>query len=244
VAANSITAVANVRAGERFFLVMAALLATVVLASFTPTFYLRPFLLPQGVRYGVVLPFHLYLHGACLTAWYLLLLTQALLVANGRPDWHRRLGVIGVGIAVGMVASTFLAVARSPNADQITATSFNPDLQSIAGFALCVALAVAARGKPSEHKRLMLMASVAPIPFALARVVIVASNAGLQLPPQLSVGTAFLLLAAILAYDLIRERRPNWGTMKGIVALFVVAPLLVRAFVASGLYARLAELAG
>jgi hypothetical protein len=231
---------ATARSGERFFLVMSILLAVLVIASFAPSFYLRPFLLPEsGFRYGTVLPTHLYVHGAFLTAWYLLLPTQAVLVANSKMDWHRSFGVLGIFIVVGTVPTAFLAIVRGPAAGPIAAV----DVMGIATFAICVGLAIAARTRPSEHKRLMLVASIAPMPMVFARVELLAANVGIRLPSSSAVVATVILLAVIVGYDLAVHRRPHRGTVKGLFVTFVAVPLLAGAFVASGLAELLAELA-
>ena len=61
-----------------FFVVMAALLLGIALVGFAPSFYFKTsFETPE-------LPWYLHLHGAALTAWYILFLTQTLLVATNR----------------------------------------------------------------------------------------------------------------------------------------------------------------
>jgi len=73
---------------------MAAVLLAIVLIGFSPTFYLRAWLatedLPQGLQ---ALPVYLNVHGAIVTAWFLLFFTQTVLVASQRVDIHRRLGI-------------------------------------------------------------------------------------------------------------------------------------------------------
>src|ERR687895_445409 len=44
-----------------------------------------------------------YVHGVVFAAWFLLLLTQPLLVGAGRVDLHRRLGLLGGALAVAML---------------------------------------------------------------------------------------------------------------------------------------------
>ena len=228
------------RSGERFFLVMSILLALLVLASFTPSFYLRPFLLPETGfrRYETWLPMHLVLHGALLTAWYLLLATQAVLVSKGRTDLHRKLGVLGVIIVVGTVPTAFLALARDPDPSPIAAVDF----MGIATFVICITLAITARTRPPEHKRLMLIASIGPMPMAFARVEILAANAGIPLPSFSSVAATMLLLAFIVGYDVVVRHRPHLGTVKGLLVTFVAVPLLARVLVVTGLLEQLAEL--
>jgi hypothetical protein len=113
---------------------------------------------------------------------------------------------------------------------------------SIGAFAICIALAIAARSRPPEHKRLMLIASIAPMPMVFARVELLAANVGIQLPSFFSVGATLLLLAVVIGHDLVMLRRPHLGTVKGLLVTFVLAPLMAGAFAATGLIEQLAEL--
>jgi uncharacterized membrane protein (DUF485 family) len=97
------TVAAPVSRRSRFFLVMAVVLFLPVLVGFGPTFFFRPW---SGAKdsLGGPFPVHLIIHGSVLSAWFLLFIAQTALVAAHRVDLHRRLGVIGVGLAVAVVA--------------------------------------------------------------------------------------------------------------------------------------------
>jgi hypothetical protein len=79
--------------------------------------------------------------------------------------------------------------------------------------------------------------------MVFARVELLAANIGIQLPSFFSVGATMFLLAVIVGYDLVVQRRPHRGTVKGLLVTFVAAPLLAGAFAATGLIEQLAELA-
>lgn len=85
----------------------------------------------------------------------------------------------------------------------------------IGTFAICIALAVAARSRPPEHKRLMIIASIAPMPMVFARVDLLAANVGIELPSFFSVVATMLLLAIVVGYDIVVQRRPHRGTLPG-----------------------------
>src|SRR5437016_2208601 len=55
----------------------------------------------------------IHLHGAAFTSWILLLITQTSLVAANRVDVHRKLGLVGFGLACLMVILGTLAVTDS-----------------------------------------------------------------------------------------------------------------------------------
>src|SRR4051794_39857328 len=77
------------RRDRRFYSGMALVITAIVFAGFYRTFYLSPWL--QGPALS---PLRI-LHGAAFSAWILLFVAQTTLVAAGRTDIHRRLGVAG-----------------------------------------------------------------------------------------------------------------------------------------------------
>lgn len=79
---------------NRTFAVSVAVVMFIVnFVGFGPTFFLRPFFdVPQ-------IPLYLYLHGVLGTAWFALVVTQALLIANRQFTRHRQLGWFGLGLA-------------------------------------------------------------------------------------------------------------------------------------------------
>ena len=83
---------------------LAALL--VIAVGFAPTFYLRP-------RSLAPLPPLVVAHGLIFTAWLLVLRAQTSLIAAGRTALHRKLGFMGLGLAVVMlVMGPLIAISR------------------------------------------------------------------------------------------------------------------------------------
>ena len=64
---------------------MAVAMFCVNFAGFGPTFFLRPFFDVPPI------PLYLYLHGVVGTAWFALVVTQAVLIANRQFTRHRQL---------------------------------------------------------------------------------------------------------------------------------------------------------
>jgi hypothetical protein len=95
-------------ARSRFFIGVAVLLLAFVLSGFARTFFLRPFfdVLP--------VPWYVYLHGAIVTTWFVLVVAQTILVAADRTHVHRRLGVVAALVAVAVVLLSLNAVLRFP----------------------------------------------------------------------------------------------------------------------------------
>jgi hypothetical protein len=100
------------------------------------------------------IPAYLQIHGAAMTAWYVLLLLQTTLIAMRRRAVHRRLGVGGAVIAAVIVFLNPIVVVRSvahraPGTPiELTALITIGDLLVMAIFALLAALAICWRRYP------------------------------------------------------------------------------------------------
>ena len=117
-------------------------------------------------------------HGATASAWLLLFLLQAILAATRRTAWHRRLGVVGPFLVIGIVVSGYLVQidmvrrgydlsgdirrAAPPGSEALSAEELAaqmlPALQAFASFGLLAGIALWFRHRPEIHKRLMLLA--------------------------------------------------------------------------------------
>ena len=98
------------RFDRRFYLGAALVALGLVFWGFAPSYYLKLiFGAPQ-------LSTRLHIHGAVMSSWLLLFFVQAFLISARRPDLHRRLGIIGVVVAIGVVllgsTTTINAAAR------------------------------------------------------------------------------------------------------------------------------------
>src|ERR1700689_677043 len=103
--------VANVkRANDRWiFLPAAVVVAGVVVFGFGRSYFFRPFFAPAETLTLLV-----HVHGALMTAWVALFVTQCVLVAAGRTDLHRRLGVVGaVLVALILIAGVPTTIAAA-----------------------------------------------------------------------------------------------------------------------------------
>ena len=227
------TATVQVRARSNFFFGMSALLLALVLIGFGPTLHLRAFFDVPPMR-----P-HLYLHGLIITAWFVWFFVQASLVKVGRIADHRRFGVIGAVLAVATVGAGVLATLMAPSGITAAGLDFNADvstqgidglgpgftiLEGLSGafwsnlgsalaFLILVALAIALRARPDWHKRLMLLASMAIMLPALARLSRWPILGGEQGPFPL--GVVLALLLALVGYDLLTTRRVHRATLLG-----------------------------
>ena len=129
IVAQGTNGTALVRASSKFFFGMSVVLLLFVLSGFAPTLYLRAFFNVPPI------PASIYLHGGILTGWFIWLVVQTSLVQTARTAMHRRLGVVGVVWAAGVVAGGLLAtynVAPHAVADGI---DLNADISSAMPYA-------------------------------------------------------------------------------------------------------------
>jgi hypothetical protein len=227
---------------SRFFFYYALALLAVVLLGFGPSFFARV------LFESAPMPAHLHAHGAILTGWYLLLMLQATLIRSGRPLQHRKLGVVtavyGAVVSVGALMATFrmvprelslgvrfdmdmaeVAPAKAANISYLEFASgivwFN--ILSVVAFAVLLGLAVVYRRRGDFHKRFVLLASVAIVPPALARMSrleFLGSEQGPFIPLCM-----LLLLLAMVANDYRQQRRVHIATVTGIGILLATTAL-------------------
>jgi len=200
-----------------FFVAFAALAIIIVAVGFAPTYYLRAFgteALPPELR---VLPFYLHLHGVALTLWFLLYFVQAMLVATGRRDWHRSLGVVGLIVGVAVIVTTSIALLQqesvSPVRPALLPVPFFLNLGGVLETAVRLACGVHFRRRPEVHKRLMYLTGVPLLGAALSRV-----PGAIPFVPLLPLG----LLLALTIRDLALTRRVHPATVWGGLVLTLV----------------------
>jgi hypothetical protein len=195
------------RAGARWFFVwMAAVCALIAFAGFAPTYWLQ---WPAGTFVGSPL---LHLHGLLFSAWTLFFLLQTVLAARGRIAHHRAWGLLGISLATAMVF-VGLAVANNALATRLAAGGGNQarafhivTMSMMVLFVIFVAAAIAYVAQPEIHKRLMLLATIAVIPPAVARLFF-AVNVGIAAGLRPGVGPArtveSVMISALVADALI-----------------------------------------
>jgi hypothetical protein len=189
-----------------FFPIISGLLLAGVLLGFAKTFFLRSqFDVPP-------IPLYLYVHGAVLTTWFVLVVAQACLVAAHRTDLHRRLGIMAVVVAVLIIPISAFVVVHSAQRESGAITShlrikIVGDLLSLVWFAGFVGAAVYFRRRPDVHKRLMAASSFTIYGPVFARFQLVY---GLAVPPTAAIPLGLLALGT---YDLIVARRLHRATM-------------------------------
>ena len=212
---------------RRFYFGMAVAILAAVFLGFADTYYLRAWnpaaaaaSPPEAFFYGV--------HGALFTAWFVLLVVQAGLVAARRTDVHRVLGLGAVLLAVAMIVTGFygglLAASRPGGFIGIPLPGWQflvLPVVDVAIFGVLFALAVAWRRDAQAHKRLMLLASISLITAAVARWPV--SFGAAQVIAAFVIADLFLV--PLLVRDWLTRGRLHAVTLWGGLAIVVSQPL-------------------
>jgi hypothetical protein len=198
---------------RRLFLASALAIAAIMFAGFAKNYYLRAWLGTRAITAMV------HVHGAVMTAWVALFVTQTLLVARRRTDLHRKLGIIGAFLAIIVVALGVYTIDRSivrqhldtgMGAYALTFAAF--DGASLLLFGGFVLTALRVRSRPQTHKRLMLMAMISLLPPAFGRFVAYFTHRHVIIIVLVLMTASVLLCVCI---DTVRHRRLHpafaWG---------------------------------
>ena len=204
------------RARSRFYPWIALVACLVVLAGFSRTYYLKTvFGTPE-------LPPLRHIHGLVMTLWFALFFVQTTLVAKGRTDLHRRLGILGALWAVLVVV---VGVITAIDAGRRGASPGPPPLMFLVVplgdmlvFSILAGTGLALRRRSDFHKRLMLVATLSMLPAAIARIPLAVVQANRPLVPF---GLTDIIILTCVAYDTWTHRRLHPAL--GWAALLVVA---------------------
>ena len=208
---------------RRFFTGMAFALLTTVFVGFARSFFLRP-LFPEWHSPAENI---FYLHGALFTAWIVLFVLQASLVAGGRTDLHQKIGLLSAILAPTMViVGTFGALIAASRPTGFVGVPV-PPLQFLAIpvfdmilFPAFVWLGIANRHNPQTHKRWMLLATLTLVTAAIARWPGVA-----PLGPLAFFGLTDLFVIALAVWDFRTRGRLHPATLWGGLLIIVSQPL-------------------
>lgn len=196
----------------RYFTIAAIAVTPIVIAGFVPLYTLRmlrhdPFLTPLVQAHGLVM-----------ASWIALFLVQTQLIARGRIDLHRRLGLFGAALLVPIltIGIPVLLLAAARRAEGAHGAPFYLRLVAFDGvnlllFAGLAAWAVAMRLRGDYHKRLMLLATLSLLGPAFGRLSSYAN--GMRGDNDLAVLVLMLTcLGVAAAVDIIGLRRlhPAW----------------------------------
>ena len=188
---------------HKFYPAMATVIAALVFAGFTPSFYARDWSGDAAPLAGSV-----FVHGVAGTLFVLVFTVQSWLIAAGREPWHRKLGVAGALLAAafvlsGIVVTLNLEQGHVGESRRVLAAHVWTNAAPLAAFALLVAAGIWQRRVPARHKRLMLLAAVVLLPPATGRLFGPLDLAWLNLPLYVCAA------AANAVYDVITRGRPH-----------------------------------
>jgi uncharacterized membrane protein YozB (DUF420 family) len=214
---------------RRFFSWMAVALAALTLAGFARTYFL------PGLFDGPKPPISsiVHVHGAFATAWILLLIAQTRLIAYGRRDIHKKLGLAGVAIGIAIVVlGIYVAIhsGRRVHTPLTAGTLSDPyvflvmPFFSVGLFALFATLGVLNRNKPESHKRYMMLGTLSMVVPAMARLVTQTTHGGVNGV----VGAGFIVfgfLIAMAVHDLYTRKRLHPVTLWGGLFTVISEPL-------------------
>lgn len=153
-----------------FFSGMAVVILISVFVGFARSYYLA------GVFKAPLPNLLVHIHGAVFSCWILFLIVQTSLVAAGRVDVHRHLGLLGFGLACLMVILGLLAAIDqlgrhyAPGEAGMRVRAFSTvTFTTMLAFATLIYFAYRKRFNPAAHKRLILIATIVILDAAFQR---------------------------------------------------------------------------
>lgn len=217
VASDTAPAVAQrgYRADQAFFTRFAIVLVLIIVFGFAQ-FALRGF-----VDYANA-PVRAHFHGVVMLSWLALFVVQNRLIETGNVALHRRVGWIGVGLAL-VVAGTASYVGYAATLYGTKPPFFEPAyflaLTQLGAvwFAVLVGWAIARRRDTQWHRRLMFASLIAILEPAFGRI--------LPMPLMMPWGETIVLIVQLIAFAvLMRHDRKVLGgvhpaTWAGVVAI-------------------------
>jgi hypothetical protein len=204
------------------YVAMAAWFIVIVLTGFIPDALGKIAAVKAGQR--PPFPPVLHVHAVLMGSFLLLLLAQTTLVAKGRTQLHRQLGVVGMVLATALVLVGFILAPTmyhqvwdgahfGPPPVRQALTPVVPIVENIlllqihAGvlFALFLAIGLRARERDAGfHKRMMILATAVPLGAAIDRVTWLPTT----LPVMPIASDLYIMLAVLpmFLWDVIRNR--------------------------------------
>jgi hypothetical protein len=205
------------------FVFTAVWFIAIVLIGFVPDSVMKV----AAVRAAQRPPFPtvLHVHAVLMGSFLLLLLTQAVLMATGRSELHKRVGMVAFAI-VPLLVGAGLVLAPTIyhqvwNFAQVAPPGLKEQMQERLGeldnilllqirigilFPLFLAIALMARaGNEGLHKRMMFLGTAMPLPAAIDRMVWLPTTR-----PGSMIAVDLYVLAAVsplLVWDVVRNKR-------------------------------------
>lgn len=209
------------RTDRWFFTGMAVAILLTVLIGFARTYYLRAYF---G---GEPLSTLVHVHGMVSTSWLLLFLTQTSLISARRTDWHRRVGVAGALLLVLVLVVGYLTAVEgarrgvTPPGGPPPLMFLSVPLGTVTMFGLLAGAGLYNRSRSETHKRLMLLATIALLAPALARMGRLIGSEG----PPVAIGGTCLFVLTCMAYDRVAHGRIHPAFLWGGLLLMISLPV-------------------
>lgn len=214
---NSVRTIPDLRYEHYFFTGMSFLMLLTVFFGFARTYYLA------GIFQAPLPSLIIHIHGAAFTCWILLYITQTSLVAAGRTDLHRKLGLAGFCLAalmvvLGVMAGTDRLVSGHDVAGRDPKMFYIVPISDMLLFGTFIYFAFRNRTNPPSHKRYIFVANTAIMVAAIARLPFAFSQRKNPIDGALS----DIFLLALIAYDLWSTRKIHRATLWSGIFLVVV----------------------
>jgi len=214
--------VAGTRQGTRRFYVGVAIAVLItVFLGFSRSYFLKAYFGTPELSLLV------HIHGLVFTSWVLLFLAQTTLVAAGRTDLHRKLGVGGAVLAaLLLIIGTTTAILRVQGGRPAPIPGVPPlsflavPLFDMVVFVILIGAGLVLRNRPDTHKRLMTLATIALMSAPIARIPGV-----LRAGPPGFFGLTDLFIVAMLVYDFATRGKVHPATIWGGLVIVASQPL-------------------
>jgi len=197
-----------------FYIGVSLLMGLIAIVGFWPTYF-------GPLVFGTISqPLLIHLHATVFSGWLVLFLAQVALAASGRVEWHMRLGRIGIGYGVLVVIVGLLTgISRAAHRVELGLDGERLLFVAVADmtvFSTFFGAAIAFRGTPRLHKRLMMVA---------ATMVLVAAASRMTFLPVLQMRQAVWISPILLAmaYDFRAQRLIHPVYLIGLGAFLVRA---------------------
>jgi hypothetical protein len=243
---DHLTGTARASAVDRWIYVFtAASFVLVALVGFIPDSLEKVALVEAGGR--PAFPLVLHLHAVLMGSYLLLLLAQTVLMATGRADHHRRLGLAAIVLGPALVVVGFILVPTIYHLNWNAAQTAQPDVQAALQqrllrsenimllqtrigvlFPLLLLIGLLARKtNPGLHKRMMILSVAVAMPAAFDRITWIPHTLPLSpISPDLYV---LLAIAPMFIWDVIRNRgvhQAYWIWLAAVLPLTVAVHAL------------------
>ena len=212
--------VRGIEVENRFFVGVSLLLLVTVLVGFAKSYFLAGLVrapLPNNL---------IHVHAVFFSCWIILLIAQACFISTKRFDLHRQVGLLGFGLACGMIVIGIMAATDSMTRIKMVGrfdmrTFYAVPMFDILVFAVLIFFAYRWRHDPATHKRLILIASITIVDAATGRDPLTRIT---TLPYLNNVFTQ-LYTVLLAGFDLWYLKRIHRATL--VAGLFSIVMLLV-----------------